>query len=143
MDYNPIFDNGVGTFYTLDYPQTYGEVVLPRSADTISYTGYVRRLFLAETGGRGMYFRRINIGWEELDTTQFNIVQNAWLAISVQDHGDASLLDWTYQNPAGEILYHAIADVKDNQFQVTRFAGGALNTPLYQVHFTFICEETA
>lgn len=138
MPFNPVISNSTTT-YTLDFPQTYGEVVLPRAADTISYTGYIRRLFPSL---RGAYFRRINIGWDELDTAQFAIVQNAWLALAVQDHGDISFDDWSYQNPAGEILYHALADVKDNQIQITRFAGGALNTPLYQVHFTFVAEET-
>jgi len=122
---------GVET-YLLPYPQTFKEVMIPRSAEFTSYGGVVSRDYPA---GRAPFPRLIFIGWEELTEAEMITINTAWQSMS-RNMAQA----WAFTTPDDDdIAYDAWLNPENFNLQSQRYAGG-YGTVLYTARLSLLVE---
>jgi hypothetical protein len=108
----PVFFIGLNT-HTLPYPQTYQQSTVARSADFVSYTGTVKRDFVASAL---KYQHYVQMGWSDLAEADLQTIIDFWLD-AIQDFSG-----WSYTDPAGT-AYTVYPNPDSFNLATTRYAG--------------------
>ena len=117
--------------YTLPYPTTYQEIQGTRAAEFTSYTGVASRDYPATME---KYPLTLFVGWEELNQTDANYINDVWIAMIVDID-----LDWQITDPDGTARYCWLNPEQPN-IQVQRYSDG-LGDMRYNIRLSFITED--